>query len=125
MNGNVVHSIRVVWPPIVNRGVLDGDSKITSDALTEVILYNVPIRQTLIIRSSANDRPYLDLQTCPTGAADQMCIRLNENEEHEVNLRSDTQDQDVQNAWKCCDTTAPYAFTKYIYWVKKDLFGLF
>ena len=50
LNGNVVHSIRVVWPPIVNRGVLDGDSKITSDALTEVILYNVPIRQTLIIR---------------------------------------------------------------------------
>ena len=28
-----------------------------------------------------------------------------------MNLRSDTQDQDVQNAWKCCDTTAPYAFT--------------
>ena len=59
----------------------------------------------------ANDRPYLDLQTCPTGAADQMCIRLNENEEHKVNLRSDTQDQDVQSAWECCDTTAPYAFT--------------
>ena len=49
--GGVVHQIRIVWPPIVNKNSA-APSKLN---LTEVVLYNVPIRQTLVVRRPPTD----------------------------------------------------------------------
>ena len=76
------------------------DPKSRSEGETKIIVHVL----------DANDRPYLDLSTCPKGKPNQMCIQLNENEAHSINLRTNTQDQDIRSAWKCCDATTPYTF---------------
>ena len=57
LKGGVVHSVRIVWPPVVDRGPLQGDDKIDpKESITEAILHNVPIRQTLVVRRPPTDK---------------------------------------------------------------------
>jgi len=50
LNGGVVHQIRIVWPPIIQPRGQSNTSKLDPSTVTEAILHNVPIRQTLVVR---------------------------------------------------------------------------
>ena len=52
LSGDVVYKVRVVWPPIVpGRSIQqDGVRRVRKDDVVEAVLYNVPIRTTLVVR---------------------------------------------------------------------------
>ena len=57
LQGGVVHQVRIVWPPIVDRSTKDKDNHLNeAETLTEVVLHNVPIRQTLVVRRPDTDQ---------------------------------------------------------------------
>jgi hypothetical protein len=61
LNGGVVHSIRIVWPPIIDRRHPSITDKLNErDSMTEAVLYNVPIRQTLVVRRPPTNQDIID-----------------------------------------------------------------